>query len=547
MSLSVDLGGITIDAGRLVRQLRFDLKDDFCPDPFGYEDFLSPERISEAFSDALERSNGRFPTEARTEVDLPKPRFILRNSLETSLLDRAYYHVLASYLLPYYDRLLPQNVLSFRYSAGSRRQGRYLFVNRIEQWKHFYACVRQALRKHPVVVVTDIYNYFENISLDDLLDLLDSRVPVLQADPPEKVRIRHVISELRRCLQDWCYSKGRGLPQNRDASSILGNLLLLSVDEAMLARGYTYFRYMDDIRIATTSRYEARAALRDLIMELRKLGLNVNPYKTEIPEPGTQLYNNLLLSRDRDLDQIDAMWRSRSPLVIRRSFKPLKRLAERLISEGKLGDQPFRFCVARFEKLALCQDLEVPSSFFQPLADTAVAELDSQPWASDQIVRFLKAAPSTTDQLSRIANFLLDHKRAIYDWQNYLLWQLLVYKEHREPRLLAAARKRFEDGGSHVDRAGAILYMGALGDRLERERVARAFATLHGHLLQRAALIAVHELDYSTIVKAEVQPFVLPSLRGTYREIRSRYRGSYYAPLPSVSASLIYDELSPYD
>ncbi len=56
-----------------------------------------------------------------------------------------------------------------------------------------------------------------------------------------------MISEIDRCLRSWSYRSEFGLPQNRDASSFLANLTLLSVDEAMLSRGYKYYRYMDDI------------------------------------------------------------------------------------------------------------------------------------------------------------------------------------------------------------------------------------------------------------------------------------------------------------
>lgn len=547
MAAPIDLGGITPDARYLVRQLRHDLKDDWYPDPLGYEDLLLPERVAGALAGALARSDGLFPPEKRTELDIPKPRFILRYSLETSLIDRAYYHALAAHLLPYYDQLLPPNVLSYRCASQGSRAGRYLFVNPIEQWKHFHAYVRQALSARPVVLASDVHNYYENIRLEALLHTLRSRVPDLSADAPEKVRIRFAISELERCLRSWCYSSDHGLPQNRDASSILGNIMLLPVDEAMLGRGYAYFRYMDDIRIATESRYRARAALRDLIMELRKIGLNVNASKTHILEPGTEVYKSELLVTNRDLDQIDIMWSSRSLPVIRRSFEPLRRLAERLIHAGRMDDKAFRFCIRRFANLALCEDIDIPPSFFANLTDAAIRELDAQPWASDQIVRFLKAAPSTPEQISRVADLLVDKERALYDWQNYLLWQLLVYKRHREPRLLVAARNRSGDLRLHADRAGAMLYVGALGESADRERIAQSFSSCSGHLLQRAALIAVHELDYSPVVKTTVQPHVLPSLRGTYQEIRNRYRGVYHLPLPAVRYTEIFDELSPYD
>lgn len=43
--------------------------------------------------------------------------------------------------------------------------------------------------------------------------------------------------------------ENHGLPQNRDASSFLSNVLLSRVDKAMAGKGYDYYRYVDDIRV----------------------------------------------------------------------------------------------------------------------------------------------------------------------------------------------------------------------------------------------------------------------------------------------------------
>ena len=120
---------------------------------------------------------------------------------------------------------------------------------------------------------------------------------------------------------------------------------MLPVDTAMLAQGYAYYRYMDDIRIAVKTKYEAREALQLLTTELRRLGLNVNSAKTDILEPGMQAYDEALKKDEPILSQIDSMWRSRHLPVIRRSLVPLQCLAHELIARGATQDRAFRFCV----------------------------------------------------------------------------------------------------------------------------------------------------------------------------------------------------------
>jgi hypothetical protein len=547
MSEIIDLGSIEVDANQIVRQLKQDMRDDWYPDSLGYEDLLVSSTIAEELTKAIEESNGRFAPEPRVELNVPKKGFVLRYSLETSVLDRAYYHSLVHYLAPFYDEVIPPQVLSHRYAGTGKRAGRYLFLHPIEQWKLFEGYVLEEVNTKPVVLLTDIQNYFENIRISDLVEILQQRVYKLTATGAEKARVRSVIDDLERCLGKWCYRESHGLPQNRDASSFLANILMLPVDEEMLNRRYTYYRYMDDIRVAVTNRYEARAALQHLIGELRKLGLNVNAAKTKILEPRMAEYQDQLFRRPRDLEQIDNMWRSRSLAVIRRSFDPLRTLALSLIADGRTQDPGFRFCIQRFENLARCREVEVPQDYYDPIINAAIQELDCQPCSSDQLVRFLKVAPTTSDHEAEIAAFLKDRERAIYDWQNYLLWQLLVHKNHQDDELLDDARKRIGQSHLHADRAGAMLYLGSAGTDEDRYQIACSFERCSHHLMQRNALIAVHELDYSGGIKEHVAPHVLPSVKGTYQRLRQAFRGCYHRPLPPISYLNIYNEISSYE
>jgi hypothetical protein len=322
---------------------------------------------------------------------------------------------------------------------------------------------------------------------------------------------------------------------------------MLDVDEAMLSNGYVYFRYMDDIRIAVPSRYKARAALQDLIVELRKIGLNVNAGKTKIVEPGTSEHSDLLSSGDRELEQIDNMWRSRSLPVIRRSFQSLSSLALRLIDQKRTDERAFRFCVKRFENLALCEEIDTPASYFEPMIEAAIEGLDAHPYSTDQLVRFLKAAPTSEAVIARVADFLRDENRAIYDWQNFLLWQLLVYKSYNGSDLIDVARRRISISSLQADRAGAILFLGASGTPADRRTLAQGFVGCDHHLLQRNALIAVHELSYDEGIEQYVTPYLMPCLRGTYKRVRNRFPGCYHRPLPAVSYLDIYDEVNSYE
>ena len=98
-----------------------------------------------------------------------------------------------------------------------------------------------------------------------------------------------------------------------------------------------------------------------------------------------------------------------------------------------------------------------------------------------------------------------------------------------------------------ADRAGAILYLGATGANADRQFIAENFKSCDHHIVQRNAMIAVHELDYQSGIKQHVKDHVMPSLSGTYKRLNRDFTGQYFRPLEPVSYLSIYDEISAYD
>ena len=84
-------------------------------------------------------------------------------------------------------------------------------------------------------------------------------------------------------LRKWSLDRieNFGLPQGPPASSFLGDIFLDHVDRKM-EKYEGYFRYMDDIKIFCKNEIEAKIALKDLIIFLRELKLNINAKKTDI-------------------------------------------------------------------------------------------------------------------------------------------------------------------------------------------------------------------------------------------------------------------------
>ncbi|KIO48757.1 RNA-directed DNA polymerase [Nitrosospira sp. NpAV] len=537
----IELGRIQFSESSLFKQLRYDLKDDWFPDPLGYEDMIDTGLITTRINDNFESNHGEYVPSARHILNVPKPNFTLRYALETGLADRALYHGLASFLIPFFDKLIPWNVFSHRYNY-LRPNERYMFRRAIPAWQDFVGTVRSDMGEDKILLSTDIANYFENISLPRLKSAFLEMLPEVQANSAQKADIRSHIQLLFSCLQAWTYEPDRGLPQNRDASSFLANVYMRRVDLTMLRAGFAYFRYMDDIKIVCSSVFEARSALKQLSVCLRDIGLSINSKKTVIA-PGTdsKLIAECLDDGSPEVQRIDEIWKTRSRSAILRSIPDLKALFQQLITENKTDSRDFRYCIRRMEFLALCNDFYVPPELYSDVTPQIIKAIPDHPASTDQFVRYLLAVPTDPESLASVVEYLRDGVRAIYSWQNYRLWSLLAQKGYKDSKHLHFAKDVLKAEPDGPVRAGATIYIAATGGLDDKIEVAQNFRTLKSFLGQRIALIAMHELAFNPYIKVHVKEYVRDDLVGVYRKLNSEKKGRYFLPPERMSIAKVAD------
>ena len=132
------------------------------------------------------------------------------------------------------------------------------------------------------MATSDIAAYFENIQLPILRDQLLQYVH----DEPELVNLLLYVFETWVDRTSDGRAHFRGIPQGNFISSFLGNIFLLPLDESLkeycASRDAAYFRYMDDVRVFTKKREDARVAVLLMARRLRELHLNVQTAKTRI-------------------------------------------------------------------------------------------------------------------------------------------------------------------------------------------------------------------------------------------------------------------------
>lgn len=248
--------------------LRTDRRELWVPDVLMWEDFrASPGNVLAAASNKC-ATGTPDPVEL---VEVPKGELLSRAGTLLTLEDRVAYHALCASFAGQVETKLSGNVFSSR--LNDQGSGDF-FKSGVRQWQAFHEAVAAEVpRAGPWIVETDLVSYFETISHQLLFEDLQS------LGVPEGVT-----RPLRSLLREWRRASRHGLPIGMDASRLLGNFFLARVDEVMLAEGYSYWRFMDDIRILATTKRDALAGLRRLEVLCRERGLIISGAKTEVSE-----------------------------------------------------------------------------------------------------------------------------------------------------------------------------------------------------------------------------------------------------------------------
>lgn len=295
---------------------------------------------------------------------------------------------------------------------------------------------------------------------------MNKKYQKLKVEGHEKHKIRSAIDMLCKLLYKWTYNGVNGLPQNRDPSSFIANVLLDSVDRAMIDKEYDYYRYVDDIRIICPDEHRAQKALMDLIEELRKVGMNINSSKTKIltNECSKQEISEFFPGSDDRTNSIDNMWKSRSRRVISRSVKYIAAIISDCISKNETQSRQFRFAVNRLKILVDANLFDVHSELSNELTQLIISALYKHPASTDQFCRLLSVLEPTDDSLNQICEFLCDKSKALHTWQNYHLWGVLASKKIKTDSLLEKASEIILADPTSSESSAIFIYLYQIGE-----------------------------------------------------------------------------------
>lgn len=539
-----------IDCDAVLKHLRQDMRDDWFPDLLQYTDlFASKDALQKTIVSEIESGHGQYSAVSRQLRDIPKKGLGIRYALETDFYDRFIYQAICSYLISFYDPLLSNRVFGHRLNT-SKKSERYLFKNRLDLWRTFEGITHTAITGEKALLATDLINYYENISIDLVRSSFIEKLDLINATGREKISIRNAVAMLCDLMKSWGFSSRHGLPQNRDASSFIANVVLCDTDKRMAALGFDYYRYVDDIRLICQNPTEARKALNILIGELRLVGMNINSSKTAILTRVTdeKTIGQFFPAMDERSIAIDTMWRSRSRKVISRSIALVYELLSELIKEKDTQSRQFRFAVNRLCMLMEAGHFDVGGELSAGLLNTIFDQLEVQAVSTDQFCRLLSVFELSQDQFLQLESFLGDSGRSISSWQNFHLWMLLAKKEWKSNALIAIAQAKISQDITAAEVAAIFVYLKAVGeDQTILLSHIEKFTASWPYQHQRNYLLALKDAS-----QEQLRPLVAklgPRLVGTIKRAKSHFsRDGKIVPSQQPAELLdLFDHISPYD
>ena len=494
--------------------IKNDIEDDWFQDPIKYEDYKDINFIDKILNNVKENV-GKYISQKTEKYYIPKSNFTVRYTLESNFYDRIVYFLLTVPFIKEFDKCLSSRVFSHRYFNDKD-----LFYPAVQQWEKFEGIIRTQL-ENKYLVVTDIQNYYENIELSLLKKDLETLLLHSNCCTDDKIKYRYLLDNLIECLQNWCLTGKKGLPQNRDCSSFLANIYLHQIDTKMIEK-FNYYRYMDDIRIICEDRYEARRALKMLVNLLRDKSMSLNGKKTSTLSPGSKEITKYSVPHF-DLKVIDVLLKTKKKANVIYAYNLINEKTKKLIKENKYEEREFRFCINRLSKLARCK---VPflntSGFWADIIPGVVNAIYECPAITDRIYEFLASTKIPNEYHNGIIEYLSDSNKAIYEWQNYLLWKLVIVCSIKNERLLSLARNTISSASSLPDTFGSLLYLSRFGEMDDKVNIRDSITLKDSYLLQRHKLLALKGMDWIKDDVRQISGKVLTELIGTYKIINSK-------------------------
>jgi len=532
--------------------VRYDARDDFAPDCFGYDDVGS--NIDELIKMIHERlSSDNYQASPLKYVDVPKSTLAVRPGSVPEIEDRLVGYAIINIIAPKIDNKMSKNVYSFRVKKGYKTSKSGMFVEREEipylkketlrkiaiiedwfyEWPVFYKVTKRMYEKegYKFLSVSDVSSYFENINHE----LLRDRLRELLLPKEQKT-----VNLLMEILDRWVWKSGmlrrlgQGIPQGNDVSSFLGNIFLMPLDEKFdeysKNHDIKYIRYMDDIRIFSKSEEVAREVLFIMNNALRDLYLNIQGWKTQIHENKDiekEFFPAGMEELNETIDAInDAIQKGKLTSKIRKGFeKELKRHFGKISRKRKWGKHDLRLFSRLLTGFMMIESKAAVKRCLAVMRQNPDARMNAK------IISYLKLFPDEKRIIKSVAEFLLSDINK-FEYQEAHLFLLYRYLDEIPDNLLSYMHTvAFDEEKNWFNRSAALVTIGS--------------TKLNSRVLNK--LKTLYKKETNTDVKRAISLCLVQSDRGNLIAFTKKLRGELESHLTTIGnyyEKVIFNEVN---
>jgi hypothetical protein len=428
---------------RMLRSYGKDVKDFFGIEIYSSNLDKNLERLSQAIRD------GQFRPQRPFKYYEPKASKTHRTKTVLNMEDALVYQAIANSVASLnYKRLSENNSFVFGHVLhpevekgidllNDPEADFYFFEYYVPLYNKFIGSVNTEISNANIryKLETDITGFFDCIPHSKLLITLHK----FGVEP-------EILDLLKDCLNVYSGTKdsvtpGVGIPQGPAPSFFFANVFLNDLDYLISQNGYTYYRYMDDIRIYEETEDKLTEALVIIDNFLKGRALSLNTKKTKIEELGEDRekekspFLREYGEEPEASESIDVSAEFRKQIYLTEQ-NPDNDQEKKYIIKTIEGDELIQFCkreIQEVEQTLLAKFNGIGSEDFQPKTLLEDEDLKKQiihlayRWRSSNSILATHDQPILNEAMVPIWLFGVEH----YFWKaNHFCWNLNQYGSH---------------------------------------------------------------------------------------------------------------------
>lgn len=357
------------------------------------------------------------------------------------------------------------------------------------------------------LVLSDLTGYYENVNHRELKNRIIDCVDCMSDN-------RTYIHALFHMLEKWSDERiqGYGLPQGPAGSAFLADIYLDYVDRRM-EKYEGYFRFMDDIRIFCKSEIEAKIALKELIITLRELKLNINAKKTSILR-SDEIHKTLFDPQKSLMNLIDVSMSTKDQNQIKKIIPHLMKLFKNSFADDPFEKRHLNFSLYRLGILHMSGFEFDTAEVIKFIVDNFI----SSPHHAGLFLYFLSMFPNNIEVAHYLFSFLLTENN-IYEMQELRVLQTLL---RSNAPMSEDIPDFYINSAQNIDRHFAVrgfyfILAGKLGTNRDRDLIVSCYDKVKENYIKKAIILATQEIPsrtsfYSRIKRIETNQEIIQFL-----------------------------------